>query len=479
MKKLSELIVNIDTLGVKNFKECFIESLAHNSVDSEPGSMYFCLRGKKNDGHEYAKQAVEQGACALVVEKFLEINIPQILVNDSRIAMAQISKNFYDSADEKLKIISIVGTNGKTTTSMVLARILRSSGKSVGVIGTNGVFFDDDLSLPCDLTTPDPIELHYIFSQLVSFGVEYVVIEASAHAIYLNKLYGIKCELGIFTNITNEHLDFFETMENYSKVKMDYFHKKNMKFAIVNIDDSYGRKLVNNMNIPYLTYGIFNPANTFAIDIKTSMSGTNFVVNASDEIMKIDSKLVGDFNVYNLLAGITAGLYLGCGPKTIENAIFNMQRVDGRFNVFELSRNRKIVIDFAHTPDGFEKTLALIKMLRKGKITTLFGCVEYADFEKRKEMGKVADQYSDEIILTADNPNFSKVEDIAKDIILGIKKCKYQIIEDRKMAIIKAVINMQNNDTLVLLGKGAERYQKINGKLVDYSDIEVVENLVN
>ena len=479
MKKLSELILDIHALDIKNFKDVFIESLAHKAADCEPSSIYFCLKGKQNDGHNFAKQAVKLGAKVLVVEKFLDIDAIQILVKNSRIAMAQIAKNFYDKADEKLKIVSIVGTNGKTTTSMVIARILRDCGKSVGVIGTNGVYFDDELSLPCDLTTPDPIELHYIFSQLVSFGVEYAVIEASAHAIYLNKLYGIKSELGIFTNISNEHLDYFETMENYSKVKMNYFNATNMKFAIINIDDIYGRDLAKNLDIPYLTYGIFNPANTFAIDIKTSMGGSDFIVNASDEIMNIKSSLVGDFNVYNLLAGITAALYFKCTPRKIESSIKNMQRVDGRFNVFELSRNRKIVIDFAHTPDGFEKTLSLIKMLRKGKITTLFGCVEYADFEKRKTMGAIADKYSDELIITADNPNFAKVEDIGKDIAMGIKKCKYKIIEDREMAIIKAVINMQNNDTLVILGKGAEKYQKINGKLVEYSDIEVVEKLVN
>ena len=221
-----------------------------------------------------------------------------------------------------------------------------------------------------------------------------------------------------------------------------------------------------------------NPANTFAIDIKTSMSGTDFVANASDEILKIHSRLVGDFNVYNLLAGITTALYFKCSPKAIEKAIFDMQRVDGRFNIFELSRNRKIVVDFAHTPDGFEKTLSLIKLLRKGKITTLFGCVEYADFEKRKEMGSIADKYSNEIVLTADNPNFSKVEDIAKDILLGIKNSKYSIIDDRKTAIIKSVLNMENNETLVILGKGAEKYQKINGKLIDYCDIDVVAELV-
>ena len=478
MKRLGELLQSVDIKKTKKIEDCFIESLSHKSSEVEKNSIYFCLVGSNFDGHNFARDAIKHGAKVLVVERLLDLDFPQILVENSRIAMAQIAKNFYSRSDEKLKIVSIIGTNGKTTTSMILARILRDCGKTVGVIGTNGVFFDDDLSLPCDLTTPDPIELHYIFSQLVSFGVEFVIMEASAHAIYLNKLYGIKNTLGIFTNITNEHLDFFQTMENYSSVKVGYFNNSNMDYAIINVDDNYGKKLLETINIEYLTYGIFNPANTFAINIKTSMKGSEFVANVCDEILNIKSKLVGDFNIYNLLAGITAAYHFGCDVFKIEKAIEKMQRVEGRFNVFNLSRNRKIIVDFAHTPDGFEKTLSLVKLLRKGKVTTIFGCVEYSDSAKRREMGKIADKYSDELVLTADNPNWSKVDEIAKDIVLGIEKCSYKIIEDRKLAIIKTIVNMIDNETVVILGKGAEKYQKINGKLIDYSDIQVVEDLI-
>lgn len=478
MKKLSQLLDNMKIISKKNFKDVNINSLFHSSKDCERNSLYFCITGTKVDGHNYADEAIKNGAVALIVEKYLPVDVPQILVQNTRIAMSQIANNFYDKSAEKLKIILIVGTNGKTTTSMILAKILRTCGKSVGVVGTNGVYFDEELSLPCDLTTPDPIEMHYIFSQLVAFKIEYVIIEASAHAIFLNKLYGIKSLIGIFTNITNEHLDFFGTMENYASVKMNFFNEDSMENAIINIDDKYGKELADKIKIPYLTYGIFNPSNTFAVDIKTSMKGTSFIVNSDDTLLKINTKLVGDFNVYNILAGITAGLMLGCKVECIEKALKKLERVDGRFNVYELPNNIKIIIDFAHTPDGFEKTLSLVKLLRKGRIITLFGCVEYSDSNKRKLMGEVADKYSDYLVLTADNPNKTSVQEISKDIVAGIKKCKYEIIEDRKVAISKAFGELIKNDTLVLLGKGAEKHQKINGILMDYSDIDVVKNLL-
>ena len=236
MKKLSQLLDNMKIISKKNFKDVNINSLFHSSKDCERNSLYFCITGTKVDGHNYANEAIKNGAVALIVEKYLPVDVPQILVQNTRIAMSQIANNFYDKSAEKLKIISIVGTNGKTTTSMILAKILRTCGKSVGVVGTNGVYFDEELSLPCDLTTPDPIEMHYIFSQLVAFKIEYVIIEASAHAIFLNKLYGIKSLIGIFTNITNEHLDFFGTMENYASVKMNFFNEDSMENAIINID---------------------------------------------------------------------------------------------------------------------------------------------------------------------------------------------------------------------------------------------------
>ncbi len=476
--KLCRLIEDIPSIKENYNKNLIIKSLSHNSKQCEKGGLFFCLTGGSFDGHDYVLEAEHNGAVAIVCERKTDSNLPQIIVKDSRIAMAEIAKRFNNNIVDKLKIISLVGTNGKTTICALLSHILRACGKKVGVIGTNGVYFDNELKIPCALTTPDPIELHYIFNQLYMFGIEYVVIEASAHAIELKKLHGIKSELGIFTNITNEHLDYFKTMEHYASVKINYFTADNMKTRVVNIDDEYGKKICVEAGNECFSYGISNPAHSFAIDIQTSMKGSKFIVNTFDNIINIESILVGDFNIYNILAAITAAKVLGCRNDVIRDAIKKMTPVEGRFNIFEYKNNIKIIVDFAHTPDGLEKTLGIIKKLRQGKIISLFGCVGYSDIEKRKIMGEVVDTYSDEIIITADNPNFITVEEIAVDIKKGIKKCKVTVISNRREAIEFAFKNLKTNDTLVLLGKGAETHQKVKGKNEEHSDIMIVKKLL-
>lgn len=476
--KLYRLIEDIPSIKENYIKNLNIKSLSHNSKQCEKSGLFFCLSGGNFDGHDYVEEAKQNGAVAIVCERKIDTDLPQIIVEDSRLAMAIIAKRFNNNVADKLKIISVIGTNGKTTVCSILAHIMRACGKKVGIVGTNGVYFDNELKVPSSLTTPDPIELHYIFNQLYMFGIEYVIIEASAHAIELKKMHGIKNELGIFTNISNEHLDYFKTMEHYSAVKTSYFKPENMKASVVNIDDEYGKKICVEAGSRCFSYGIANPAHSFAIDIETSMKGSKFVVNTFDNIINIESVLVGDFNIYNTLAAITAAKVLGCSNDVIKDAIKNMKPVEGRFNIFEHKNNIKIIVDFAHTSDGFEKTLGIIKKLRQGKIITLFGCVDYADKEKREKMGEVADKYSDEIIITADNPNFTTVDEIAVDIKKGIKKCKVTVISNRKEAIEFAFKNLKTNDTLVLLGKGAETHQKIKGKNEKHSDIMVVKGLL-
>ncbi len=478
--KLKEIISKINYKEFKNAKDMEIEFLCHDSKCCEDGALFICLHGEKFNGEDFVSDAISNGAIAIVAENYLsEYSVPQIIVDDARIAMTEIARVFYDYPDNDLKIVSVVGTNGKTTTSMVLCKILEDYGKRVGVIGTNGVYMGD-LQLPSELTTPDPIELYYTLDQMRLLGFEYVIMEASAHAIYLRKLYKMQNVATIFTNISNEHLDFFETMEEYSNVKMNYVNSKNNEFMVINIDDEYGRKIVKDAKIKYTTYGIFNPASTFAIDIKTSMKGSSFICNSEDDIFKVQSKLVGDFNIYNMLGAIACAKYLGVPSNVIVKALSKMNRVDGRFNVFEMSKNRKVIVDFAHTPDGFDKTLGLIKKLRKGKIITLFGCVGYSDSKKRKEMGEVASLYSDRIVITTDNPKNTDFNLINSDIIKGINASKdIDIIYDRKKAIEFAMGLMKTNDTLVLLGKGAEKYQKVDNSLVYYNELEFVGKIID
>ena len=375
-----------------------------------------------------------------------------------------------------MKLIGVVGTSGKTTTSILIANILYANDRNIGIIGTNGIYIGD-VKLDNKFTTPDPLELHYVFYQMHLMGVRTVVMEVSAQAIYLNKLYGIMFDICVFTNISKEHLDFFGSMENYAKCKMNFFSSKNMVEAVINVDDFYGMELAYKSNIPCVTYGIKEPANSFAIDVNIDLNGTTFVANIMDEVIVVKTIMVGEFNVYNLLASMTVAKLLGLNSLQISTAVNNLRPIEGRFNIFE-NNDKRVIVDFAHTPDSIEKTLSVIKNFCQGKIIVLFGCVGYSDKGKRKEMGMVVDKYADYIILSTDNRGNTKFHDICEDIIVGIDRHEYIAIEDREDAIKYGIELCDKNDILCVLGKGAENFQKINDDRVDYSDIEVVKRLL-
>ncbi|MBE5734890.1 MAG: UDP-N-acetylmuramoyl-L-alanyl-D-glutamate--2,6-diaminopimelate ligase [Clostridiales bacterium] len=477
--KLSKIIQGLKCKSIQNFQDYNIECLSHYSKDVVAGSVFFCINGGNENGAKYIEEAIKNGAVVLVVEDNVSIeNICVICVDNVRVAMSIIAKNFYGKCDEKLQKIAVVGTNGKTTTSHIIASILKENDKKVGVIGTNGIYIGNE-RLPSSFTTPDPIELHYTFSQMVSFGVEIVVMEVSAHAIYYDKIYGIFFDVGVFTNISNEHLDFFHDMDNYSRVKMSIFNKKYMKEFVVNTDDEYGIKLAKSSTIPAVSYGINNPCNVFAVNIKMSINGSDFYVNVNDDIIHIKTHLLGEYNVYNILASISVAKLLGVSNAVIEKGLKNLPQIDGRFMVYKTSQNKRIIIDFAHTPDGFEKVLGLVKKLRKGKLTVLFGCVGYSDAVKRTLMGKIASEYADKLVVTTDNIGNADFDQVYSDIVLGVDGGVEVIKEyDRAKAIADAYKAMTNNETLVLLGKGTEDKQVIKNECVPYSDVLVVEGLL-
>ena len=468
--KLSSLIKGVDVKQLVNFKNINITNLSIRADEIEKNGLFFAIKGNNFDGANFVSQAMAHGAKAVVCEKEIKgIDIPQIIVKDIRLSLAVISKTFFNKCDEKLKIIAVVGTNGKTTTSTLIYNVLKESGKKVGLIGTNGVKIND-LTLPNMLTTPDPIDLFYIFEQMVTFNVEYVVMEISAHAIHYKKVYGITPQIVIYTNISNEHLDFFKTMDIYSNTKLNYIKQLDNSIKIVNVDDEYGRQLLQCKNV--ITYGNINPADTFSIDVEMSINGSAFICNAMDNILNINSSLTGNYNVYNIMASVTALKKLGISDKSIIEGIANTKKIDGRWEVFDFPNNNKVIIDYAHTPDGFLRVLENVKKLRKGRIITLFGCVGYSDKTKRKLMGDVASKYSDFVIITSDNYSGEKFDEIFKDI--GINKY-YAKIKDRTEAVDFAMKMLEKNDTLLLLGKGAETIQKSIEGDTQYSEIELVK----
>ena len=467
--KLSQLLKNCNIKY--DGKDVEIEGISFDSRKVKNGDLYVSLKGKYN-GNDYIIDAINNGAVAIVCEDNIKSTVPLIVVENTRIALSQISKVFYNNACDDMTIIMVTGTNGKTSITYILNIILKENHTRCAIIGTNGIFVDKK-QLYYGLTTPDPVDLHYYFQVLKNMGVTHIVMEASAHSIYLHKLYGITPKAIIFTNLTNEHLDYFGSMEKYADTKIGYINSLNA-IKIANIDDEYSKQIVGD---EILYYGLKNPSDAFAINIKDCINGLEFCANVMDNIFNIKSGLSGVYNVYNLLASITCAYCLGIDNKIIENGIKNLKNIPGRFNKFFLDLNRLIVVDFAHTPDGFEKVLSEIKLFRSNRIITIFGCVGYSDKYKRKLMGEIASKYSDKIILTTDNIGYEDIRNVNKDIASGIS-VPYTEIDDRSKAIQYAFQDFLPNDTIVILGKGCETSNLINGIKVPYSDIKQVEKTI-
>ena len=472
--KLYDIISNLKFIGIKNYQELNIDSLSCDSNEKINDGIYFCIKGINRDGHNYAKDAIENGAVCLVVEKFLDLPITQILVENSRIAMSYISSVFYETYKSKMKFIGITGTNGKTTTTFLIREILTKLGKSVGLIGTEGIYINH-LLLPANLTTPDPIDLHKLIKDMDNNGCEYCVMEVSAHAIALNKIDNIYYDIVGLTNITKDHLDYFINMENYMKCKASLFDYKHAKFGIINTDVKYGKEISKRSNIEIQTVG--KDADIKIIDSNKGLSGTDFKFQYRDKIYKAHTNLIGDYNISNIMMAIACLINLGININDIIDTInTNEFIVPGRFNVLNLDTNYNVIIDYAHTPDGIKNVLTAIKNLPIARLITVFGCGGNRDKTKRSEMGEVATDLSDFVIVTSDNPRFENPELIIDDIMTGIKSNNAYRIENRKSAIEYALSIAKANDVVAILGKGAENYQDINGVKIPYSDYDVVDN---
>ena len=471
--KLKNLI--IDGYKVYGNLETEISSISFSSKNVKKNSLFVCLKGENFDGHNFVEEAIKQGASAILTERKLDFAIPQIVCKNSRKGFAEICARFYGEPQKKLKLIGITGTNGKTTTSHIIKKILETAGKKVGLIGTQGSRIGNR-KIRTNLTTPDPDELFLTLKKMADKNVEYVVMEVSAHALALNKIYGLCFEIGILTNITEDHLDFFKNMQAYEDAKISFFNSNFIKSAVVNIDDEKIRKNLNKINVPIVTYGLKNPSDVFALDIVKSLDGTSFVVNYFDNVISLQTCLVGEFNVYNILAGICACALLGVyGNPTIQ-AFKKIVLPLGRFNVFNLKDDLCVVIDYAHTPDGMKNVLKTIKEVDNRKLICVFGCGGNREQQKRAIMGEIAENFADFVVLTNDNPRFEVPEKIIADIESGMKKTNHICIADRKEATKYALKISGGEAIIALLGKGDETMQEINGEKYPYNDFEEIKN---
>lgn len=463
-------------MRLKDLMECDcdaeITSIAYDARDVKEGSLFFCLKGKA-DGHDYAMEAVAAGAAALVTERRLDLSVPEVVVADTRKSLALACAAFY--RPEKYPVlIAVTGTNGKTTTTYILKSILENAGHLTGVIGTTAVSYGS-VSRPATLTTPDPVELYSTIKEMADAGVEFVVMEASAHALYLRKLDGLTFDVAAFTNFSRDHLDYFRTMEAYADAKKLLFSRT--RFSVVNVDDALGREIALECGTPLLTYGCNYPADVFAIDLKMSVDGISYVLNLSDDLAEIKFNLPGRFNMYNTLCAAAVARALQIPIKNIAAGIRSLTKVEGRFNIIGTGKC-SIIIDFAHTDDGLRNILTTIREFAPKRIITVFGCGGDRDKTKRPLMGKTVCALSDYAVITSDNSRTEAPEAIIRDITAGIEQSNYETEPDRKAAIKRAIGLAEKDDIVLVAGKGAEKYVEVNGVRVPYNDEEYILRLI-
>ena len=469
MKKLSELCRRIRIKDTNVCEDYYIEGISVDSAKVKENYIFVETEGNS----AYTPEALKKGA-VIVISQNMHDEIPCIKVENIRESMSLICSEFYDNPQSKLKIIGVVGTNGKTSVTHILANIFRKVSK-IAIIGTLGIWINDK-KYDNNMTSPDSPELFYYLAECVKNKVEYVFCEITAHAIYFEKFYGIRTEMCVFTNISRDHLDFFETFEKYADTKVKYFCRENMKFAVVNSDDKYGIEIINKSKLCSVSYGIIHPSDVFAIDI-SQKNGLSFIINAFDDILYIKTKLIGKFNVYNILAAIAVAKSFGLKNEIILNAINELEPIEGRLNI--VNKKPLVVVDFAHSPDGLKNVLETLKDVVDGKIISVFGCGGNRDKGKRPIMGMIGTTLSDVCIFTSDNPRFEDPGEIISDIVSGVGDAEnFRIVEDRREAINLAIKIASPEDCVIICGKGGENYIDVKGKKIPFNDKDICKKIL-
>lgn len=472
--KLGQLLTPISVSDTNADMSTEINSIKISSSEVGENDLFICMEGVNDDGNNHLGE-INCDFIALSEKKPADKRVKYVLTDDVRKAYSLLSQNWFRHPLSGMKFVAVVGTNGKTSTAHYLSGLLNFAGVRTGLIGTEGHYILGEKAGE-SLTTPDPFELNELLFKMRAKGVEVVICEVSAHAIYLEKLHGIKADLALLTNITQDHLDFFRDFENYSGVKMSYFNADNVSKAIVNADDKCGRILADRLEengLSHITYGLENPADCFAVNVEENIDGVRFIANLCDDIIEVKSGLYGQFNIYNLLLAMAAAKELGLSGETLTRAVKKIRPVKGRFSLLKNDRGT-VIIDYAHTPDGLKNLLSTARTLTKSRLITVFGCGGERDKSKRKIMGETAAKYSDFVVITSDNPRFEDPESIIKEIEWGVSSVEYKTIADRTEAIRFALSEMLEGDTLVIAGKGSENYLEVKGRKIPYSDFDTV-----
>ena len=460
--------------------DCEIAELSMDSRRKQEGGLFFCVSGARFDAHDFAPQAVEQGAAALVVSHFLALDVPQVRVRNVRAAMSPMAAAFFGHPDREMRLLGITGTKGKTTTSYLVKAIMEQAGHKVGLIGTTGNMIGSEY-MKSEFTTPEPIDFFRTLRRMRDAGVDVVSMEVSAHALEMGRLEGVRFEAGCYTNLSQDHLDLFGTMEKYFECKKSFFTPKWIQNAAVNVDDETSAGILSGIAVPCMTFGICNNADLFARDIEITESGVSFILKLFGlKEYPVHLRLTGMFNVYNALAAAAVGLIAGVAPETITQALESVRSVPGRAEVLDTHTPYKVILDYSHSPDALENILIAVREFARGRVISLFGCGGDRDHGKRPMMGEISGRLADYSILTSDNPRTENPYEILAAVEEGIKRTKgeYVVIENRREAIRHALQIGREGDIIVLAGKGHETYQEIMGVKRPFDEKVMVRELL-
>jgi len=497
--ELKRLIEGVEVKKIAGDTLKEIEGVDYHSKRIGKGFLFAAIRGLEADGHQFVEEAIQRGAEAVVSEEERDLsNRTLILVPNSRQALAKISSNFYGDPSSRLKLIGVTGTNGKTTTTYLLESIFKKAGCAVGVIGTINYRFGQKIT-PAPNTTPESLDLQRILGGMLAEGISHVIMEVSSHALDLDRVFGCQFDAGVFTNLTSEHLDYHKTLEQYFESKRKFFSdallksRKKGRFAVTNVDDPNGEKMVEGVDVSVIRYGLSPSCEITADRVASAFEGLSCRIRTPKGDFSIRSKLIGEFNLYNILAAVSVGIGMDLSLEVMKDGVEGLEGVSGRFEKVENTKGLHVIVDYAHTHDALERVLAgltrIVKsgIVNRGKIITVFGCGGDRDRIKRPLMGEVAGRYSDLVILTSDNPRTEDPLAILDEVERGLKSLPlrawsakevelwrsekgYYKVADRREAIRMAVRLAQPSDTILIAGKGHEDYQIIGKKKSPFDD---------
>ena len=482
--KLNELLQTVKPLAVEGPVDRDITGITYDSRRVMPGNLFVAMRGENTDGHRYVEAAIDRGAAAVVLEREGGLNprATRIRVEDARHTLALASAEFYSHPSQQLKVVGVTGTNGKTTTAFMIKAIMESAGLGAGLIGTVHYQIGQRI-IPASRTTPESVEIQDMMSQMLRANCSGVAMEVSSHALDLQRVAGIDYDVAVFTNLSQDHLDYHGTMKKYFEAKTKLFlalgSMRKRGRAVVNTDNEYGRRLIARLGgeNAVVTYGVSSDAAIRALDVRVSADGTYFVVRTPQGSVSVALPLIGRYNVANALAAIGAALSLGIDLGSIERALSTMRPVPGRMEVMDVKQDFHVYVDYAHTEDALRNVLMTVSELTKGRLIVVFGCGGDRDQGKRTPMGEAACELADFSILTSDNPRTEDPSEILKQIEEGFPvgaQSRYQVIADRREAIERALNIARPGDSVLVAGKGHETYQEFADTVVPFSDRQVV-----